>query len=187
MVRERLGGGSSGIVRDCGCLTAEPKACGHSDHHEGRAWDWAVHVDKPEELELAGQFFDWVHATDEYGNPDANARRAGITYMIYHLKPPNWEPPPAGSTGWGWNSVSKIWKPYRGHPHHDHVHISFGWPGARGETSLYGLLSGELPGPGPGNGAQPLPVKDPTSLLLVLGTGALVAAAGYVLVKRVRA
>ena len=76
-VMGRLGGRDLGITRRDGCAAAT------SQHHEGRAWDWGVLADKPEEKAAADTLIDWLLKTDQYGNEFANFRRAGLRYMIW--------------------------------------------------------------------------------------------------------
>jgi hypothetical protein len=105
------------------------RAChlgGVSEHKEGRAWDWGVHADRPEERAAADAVVSWLMATDEAGNRHAMARRLGVMYVIWnrHI----WSAPLADAG----------WRPYRGaSPHVDHVHISFSPAGALGLTSFW--------------------------------------------------
>lgn len=102
-----------------------------SDHHAGRAWDLMT-----TSIEHGDQIIAMLLAPEEgTGEPDALARRAGISYIIWNKRMWRaypWQGEPSGT-----------WTPYTGeNPHTDHLHISFGWPGANGETSLYQLLEG---------------------------------------------
>ncbi|MGW1714425.1 hypothetical protein [Streptomyces sp. NPDC002156] len=116
---------SLGIGRECG----KP---GVSEHKEGRAWDWGV--DAHTQGHIADDLIDWLLATDRHGNPHALARRFGIMYIIWNRRV--WQAYRAGAG----------WTPYTGtSPHTDHVHFSFGWAGARKETSWW-----TGPGPVPG-------------------------------------
>ncbi len=118
-------GEPTGMLRDC--HIGRP-----SDHHQGRAFDWMINASDPEDAAKAEQFLSWLLATDRYGNEHANLRRAGITYVIWNHR--------------SWSGLTRYWKPYtRANPHVDHIHISFGWPGALGETSFQRWLAGELP------------------------------------------
>lgn len=106
------------IVRDC-------SVGGPSEHKEGRAWDLMTR-DKAHGQEVA----DALTAPAPDGTPNALARRAGIVNMIWNKQ--IWRAYPQGDLPAG------VWGPYSGsNPHTDHVHISFGWPGAMGDTSLY--------------------------------------------------
>ena len=116
------------------------RACnvgGQSEHKEGRALDWAMNASKAKDRKKVNDLFAWMFAEDARGRPDAIARRLGIMYVIWNRK-------------W-WTSWDREWKTYcvqkpRGcktpsgsftHPHDDHVHLSFSWPGARKRTSLF--------------------------------------------------
>jgi hypothetical protein len=134
-VLRHFGGGDLGIYRDC-------DAPGTSEHEEGRAWDWGVipgAVWPPgspySDPSLPETFIECFTGNDIEGNPAAQARRAGIMYMIYN--------------GRIWRSYNKPgeprgqWHPYSKAatlPHTDHIHISFSWPGARAQTSFYRRL-----------------------------------------------
>ncbi len=103
-------GGRGNISRGC--------TEGVSEHSEGRAWDWMVDVDKPSERAAAADFLSWVTRDD-----GANARRLGIMYVIYNKR--IWS---VYNTRGGWRKSSG---------HTDHVHVSFSWNGARGNTSFW--------------------------------------------------
>ena len=154
-VLEHLGGADSGICRGCGGQPAS------SEHNEGRAWDWQVQATKPDDVARVEQLFDWLFATDLNGNAEANFRRAGLRYIIWDRQI--------------WSSQTRQWKPYTGKsPHRDHVHFTFSWPGALGETSFYDWLSGNAPPgpprPGPG-GAKPLNWQPAVALALGAALG----------------
>src|SRR3954452_5714603 len=54
------------------------------------------------------------------------ARRYGIMYMIFNHKI------------WGSYNAAAGWRDYTGpNPHTDHIHVSFGWPGALEQTSYW--------------------------------------------------
>ncbi len=110
-----------GITRACG-------AGGTSEHKEGRALDWRVDVFT--ERETADQLIAWLMATDEFGNKHAMARRLGVMYIIWDKKI------------WGSYNPDAGFRPYScggdvTSCHQDHVHFSFGWPGARQQTSWW--------------------------------------------------
>jgi len=115
-----------------------PRDCsigGRSEHKEGRALDWMINSKVPSQKAQADSFLQWLLATDANGNPFAMARRLGVMYI-----------------GWG----DEIWESYRGrwselkgcystqqssydtYCHRDHIHISFSWDGAAGQTSFWG-------------------------------------------------
>lgn len=103
-------GGRGNISRGC--------TEGLSEHSEGRAWDWAVRVDQPAERAAAADFIAWVTRDD-----GRNARRLGIMYVIYD------------KMIWSVYNTQTGWRP--SHAHTDHVHVSFSWNGARGNTSFW--------------------------------------------------
>ncbi|TDE20837.1 hypothetical protein E1295_47035, partial [Nonomuraea mesophila] len=105
----------SGISRDC-------NSGGTSEHKEGRALDYHFNVSNPTQNAHANDLLNWLLATDRYGNRNAMVRRLGIMYIIWNRRI--------------WQDGS--WAPYNGaSPHTDHIHFSFGWPGARRETSWW--------------------------------------------------
>ena len=120
-----------GIGRAC-------KGTPTSDHQEGRALDWSRDASDEQQRADVEDLFEWLFAEDRYGNADAIARRLGISYIIWNKKI--------------WGSWSQEWDVYcvkkpagcrdpdsRAllNPHTDHVHISFGWPGARKQTTYW--------------------------------------------------
>lgn len=134
LVLNNLGGGDSGICRDCG------GALPSSYHNEGRAWDWTVSTSSPEDVERVARLFYWLFAPGPNGEPDANFRRAGLRYIIWDGKI--------------FSSSSRSWQSYAGKsPHRDHVHFSFGRAGSDGQTSLYEWL-----------GTAPIPTGPPVPL-----------------------
>jgi MYXO-CTERM domain-containing protein len=117
--------GDYGITRDC-------SVGGTSEHKEGRAWDWKTNHGDATQRDIADTVIDWLLDTDEHGNACALARRWGIMYFIWN------------SEIWGSyrspNSSCKTagWKAYTGsNPHTDHVHLSWGWPGAKKDTTWW--------------------------------------------------
>lgn len=113
-------GAPQNVVRDCGLG-------GTSEHHEGRAWDWAI-----DSTTSQAACLKHLLQSDHLGRPHAMLRRAGLMYMIYdRLIWRAYDHPDA-----------HVWAPYTGpNPHTDHVHFSFSWDGAMARTSLYGELS----------------------------------------------
>lgn len=139
-VLKEFGGGDLGISRSCA-------APGQSEHEEGRAWDWGIVPGAdlpggmtdytPSEVQA---FIDWLTCTDERGNEHANARRAGVMYVVHNRK--IWR-----SYNKGAEQTRGQWLPYGGaDPHTTHIHISFSWAGALGETSLYRRIAERQPG-----------------------------------------
>jgi hypothetical protein len=115
-----------------------PRDCsqgGRSEHKEGRALDWMINSKIPEQNAQAESFLQWLLATDAKGNEFAMARRLGVMYI-----------------GWGdeiWESYTRQWTELKGcystpqssydtYCHRDHIHISFSWDGAAGQTSFWG-------------------------------------------------
>jgi hypothetical protein len=115
-----------------------PRDCsvgGRSEHKEGRALDWMINSKIPEQNAQAESFLQWLLATDENGHEFAMARRLGVMYI-----------------GWGdeiWESYTRRWSELKGcystqqssydtYCHRDHIHISFSWDGAAGQTSFWG-------------------------------------------------
>lgn len=107
---------------------------GLSEHKEGRAFNWGLDAYDPAERAVADEVLGWLFAPDEAGNPYAMARRLGIMYII-------WD-------GRIWSSflADQGWRPFSGvQDHTDHIHFSFDWAGARGETSFWtGNLASRL-------------------------------------------
>ena len=138
--------GSLGIVQDCGVP-------GQSEHKEGRAFDWAVSVDNPQQVAEVKALLTWLLATDSYGNTYAMAKRLGVMYIIWDHQM--------------WRAYSNSehqanhWDPYVGvSGHTDHVHFSFGWNGARKATSFWtGVVA---PVYTSGSDAGPAPVATPS-------------------------
>jgi hypothetical protein len=120
-----------GISRAC---DGEPT----SDHQEGRALDWGRSASVPAERADVRDLLTWLFATDDYGNADAMLRRLGIDYVIWDRR--IWG---TWTDGWETYCVQKSsgCKDPDTHanldPHTSHLHISFGWPGAREETSFW--------------------------------------------------
>lgn len=124
------GTGAGSIARDCA-------VGGTSEHKEGRAWDWGVNVANSSDRAAADDLLGWLAAEDRYGNRAAMARRLGVMYAIWNKR--IWFP----GSGWRTYCVDKrgaCRDPEDGdarHPHTDHVHFSFTWPGARKKTTYW--------------------------------------------------
>ncbi|WP_433260079.1 hypothetical protein ACQPZF_22995 [Actinosynnema sp. CS-041913] len=111
------------------------RACdqgGTSEHKEGRALDYAFDVNDATQRAQADEVLGWLLATDPHGNPHALVRRFGLMYIIWNNQI--------------WGAYDQRWVQYNGcsgdsgNPtacHRDHIHFSFGWPGARKETSWW--------------------------------------------------
>jgi hypothetical protein len=113
----------SGISRDC-------SVGGTSEHKEGRALDYHLNVGDPK----ADEILNYVLGADEHGNGHARARRFGIMYIIWNGRIISM------------SRISEGWRPYSGDPHTDHIHFSFGWPGARKQTSWWTTTQGSRSG-----------------------------------------
>lgn len=124
----RFGGAFGGISRAC--------SGGASEHHEGRAFDWAVDVRRPADRRRVRRLLAALFAPDAAGNPAALARRMGVMYVI-------WD-----DTTWSsWRRFAPA--PYlnaacptkrqcsRTLRHRNHVHISITRAAARGRLSWY--------------------------------------------------
>lgn len=98
---------------------------GTSEHKEGRAWDWMLDVKDRRERRAAADFLAWLTAPGRDGQPGVMARRLGVMYVIYNRKM--------------WRAYSDDgWHEYSGYsPHTDHIHVSFSWTGAWGQTSFW--------------------------------------------------
>jgi hypothetical protein len=119
------GTGSSGISRACGIR-------GPSEHKEGRAFDWAVSVNNPEQRAAAEDALRILLATDEHGNKHAWFRRFGLMYIIWNgqifsarYPDAGWRPYPCSSAA-SYDSC-----------HVHHVHFSFSSAGAQRQTSWW--------------------------------------------------
>ena len=66
---------SYNIVRPC--------TAADSGHEEGRALDWMVSR-VPAQKAMGDALVAWLQAPDGYGNPEAMARRLGISYVIWN-------------------------------------------------------------------------------------------------------
>lgn len=102
------------------------RACdqgGQSEHKDGRAWDWTIPDGHQSD---ANNLLTWLLAPDTYGNKNAILRRFGIMYIIWNRQI------------WRAYDPDKGWQDYTGaDPHTSHVHFSFGWDGAREQTSWF--------------------------------------------------
>lgn len=119
VLRHYVTGRSSGISRAC-------NIGGASEHKEGRAFDWALHVDNPGEKAVADSFVEWLTAVGPDGKVGYNARRLGVMHVIWNRQI------------WSNSSQNAYWRPYTGaSPHTDHVHVSLSWDGALMRTSWW--------------------------------------------------
>lgn len=112
-------GTNGGISRDCA-------VGGTSEHKEGRAWDWMLRADVPEERAAADRFLGWLTADGPSGESAYQARRLGVMYVVWDRRI------------WSADNASAGWLPYTGaDPHTGHVHLSQSWSGALGQTSWW--------------------------------------------------
>jgi hypothetical protein len=117
------------------------RAChigGQSEHKEGRAWDWGVNANSAKDRAIVQDLFKWLMAEDRHGHNHALTRRLGIMYIIWNRRmwgawDPGWEVycVQEGSACRDPDSGSVV------HAHRDHVHFSFGWKGARKNTTYW--------------------------------------------------
>jgi peptidoglycan hydrolase-like protein with peptidoglycan-binding domain len=150
-------GTTGGITRNCNS--------GVTEHSEGRAWDWMLSVNDPNQKAIADAVTTWLSAPDAQGRPGAMARRFGIMYIIWNHKM------------WRAYDPARGWAAYTGSvPHTDHIHFSFSWDGAYARTSWWtgkALTTIDL---GP-KATTPSPTTPPTtpaavySILVVGATG----------------
>src|SRR5918996_195386 len=123
----------------------------------GRVLDWARNAAVPAERAQVRELLGWLLAPDAYGNPHAMARRLGVMYIIWNRR--MWS---SWDAGWEVICVQKGKRcrdPETGaavHAHRDHVHFSFGWPGARMLTTFWHPeLTQPSPSPTPSPSTSP--------------------------------
>jgi len=137
-------GSTGGITRSCNS--------GVTEHSDGRAWDWMLNVNKPQEKAIADAVTQWLSAPDAQGRPGAMARRFGIMYIIWNKKM------------WRAYDPGRGWATYTGSaPHTDHIHFSFSWDGAYGRTSWWTGKALTTVSPGPAGPTKPSPSTPPTT------------------------
>jgi len=106
-----------------------------SEHHDGRAIDWMVSSRNRAQHAMGHDFWEWLLATDKYGNRFAMARRLGVMYIIFNSR--MW-----GAWDGKWEEYDGCLHKYRARKydnqcHRTHMHISLSWNGARGLTSFW--------------------------------------------------
>ncbi len=112
-------GWNGGITRNC-------SIGGRSEHKEGRALDWMLSVNRPNERAVAEDFIDWLLDEGPDDEDAYNARRLGVMYVIWNGRI------------WSASHEEDGWLRYRGaNAHTDHIHISLTWSGAMQETSFW--------------------------------------------------
>jgi peptidoglycan hydrolase-like protein with peptidoglycan-binding domain len=156
-------GNTGGITRNCDS--------GLTEHSEGRAWDWMLSVDNPDQKAIADSVTAWLSAPDAQGRPGAMARRFGIMYIIWNHRI------------WGTYALQRGWAPYTGPvPHTDHIHFSFSWDGAYARTSWWtGKALTTTISLGPSPTTPPQAPGSVYSILVVGSTGSDVALAQKVI------
>ena len=135
-------GRNGGIVRGCGIGAT-------SEHKEGRAFDYMLSVNVPQEKAVGDSLTGWLTGPDAAGVVGGNARRLGVMYVIWNRR--IWS---SYSTGTGWRAY------YGSSPHTDHVHTSFSWNGAMSRTSWWSGRTATVDDRGPCGvyAGQPAPV-----------------------------
>jgi peptidoglycan hydrolase-like protein with peptidoglycan-binding domain len=119
MLRTYGRGYDASLVRSC-------TESGTSEHKEGRAWDWGLNVAKPAEKKVAYRVIDWLLADGVDGQPAGQARRVGLSYLMFDGKI------------WGsWSDFAPRPISKGSHQHNDHIHFSFSWAGAYARTSFW--------------------------------------------------
>jgi hypothetical protein len=123
------GGAGGAVNRPC-------SGAGTSEHKDGRAIDWTLDADDPDDRKVAKAFLAAAFATDADGNPAALARRMGIMYVIWndHMYPAWQQFQPEGYLSSSCRSKRRCSKTLR---HRDHMHLSLSKAGAKGRTSFY--------------------------------------------------
>jgi len=165
---------SSNIVRPC--------SLSDSGHEEGRALDWMTNVRVPEQKAMADAFVAWLQAPDGFGNPEAMARRLGISYVIWNNQTWRAYDPARGWTDYNRCATKKQMRKRALDTtcHRNHVHISFSWDGALKRTSYYtGFVACPaplppvpvLPVPTDPTLPVPVPVPDPVPVVTTPVTG----------------
>ncbi|HWO50904.1 MAG TPA: peptidoglycan-binding protein, partial [Ornithinibacter sp.] len=86
LLNATYGSRTYGILRTCA-----------AEHGEGRALDWMISANNPEQLALANALTRWLAAPDAQGRPGAMAKRFGINYIIFNRQ--QWR---AYDPGRGW-------------------------------------------------------------------------------------
>ena len=124
LILSQVGGGDDGLAV---CKKIANDSGSFSDHADGRAWDWHMRADRPEDTAMVDRVLNWLLRTDERGNQNAVARRIGITYIIWNHQV------------YRVRSDNAQWAPYTStsDPHDTHVHFSFSVHGATQRTSWW--------------------------------------------------
>jgi hypothetical protein len=129
-INRKFGGGTAtASVRSCNPGTT-------SEHEDGRAIDWSMNATKRAHRLEVRRFLDKLFAADAGGNAHARARRMGVMYIIWNDR---MYASYRAFTAQAYKSSSckRLRSCSATLRHRDHVHISLGKPGARGDTSWY--------------------------------------------------
>lgn len=117
---KRLTGRKAGIY-SCRCTSFGTPSL----HGEGRAIDLYANVSDDVQRAQAEAYIGWLQA---------NAVELQVPFVIWNRRQ------------WSWKNRAKGWRPYRGDPHTDHIHVELSWEGARTPSALF---AGSVPGGGP--------------------------------------
>lgn len=115
-------------------------------HDNGTALDWMMNSKNWEEKQKAEGFLSWLLGKDAQGNPQGNARRLGVMYVIWNDRMfrlyranEGWLPYSTYVNGWRQSCPDNLQdSSYDTICHRDHVHISLTWQGAWKKTSFWG-------------------------------------------------
>ena len=113
-------------------------------HAEGRAIDWKLDVDVPEERRAGDRLFSLLLQRDRRGQPNALARRMGLQEVIWNCR--IWTPRSTRARPYGPCARRAV---DRTMAHRDHVHIGLNWRGALMKTTFWRSYLPEPPAPDP--------------------------------------
>jgi hypothetical protein len=124
LILSQVGGFDDGLA---GCKQIANDSGAYSDHADGRAWDWRMRAASAVDRAKVDRVLNWLLRTDERGHRNANARRLGMTYIIWNHQ------------YYRVGSDNATWVPYTStsDPHDGHVHFSFSVAGATQRTSWW--------------------------------------------------
>lgn len=148
-----------------GAIWADHGHSANSDHYTGRAFDWMMNKTGTDasavERARGDSLVSWLLETVD-GEPHMRLRRLGIKYIVWYNRI--------------WSTTYKEWREHRSCEsggntdcHRNHIHFSFGEPGADGHTSWWGAPPPPPTTPPPGEdtggdsgGDQPPPPPPPS-------------------------